>query len=524
MKEPSGYTMPVSSLLPKARLLVGLLISAVVLVQLFDHRSSVPTGVLNRHPKPDPFEIFPLGGFANTRIPHEADCDDLRVEGEVAVSDSIYLDDDLLDIANSIEHEIIDYSEQPKGQSFASMVKKTWSRMSGSSVWLKKHEVYFTVSRVFFYTKGVKHWPVMSFLRVQLHDENWIELKNHTLEWKGQSFTFPRILDIDAPYNIGGSFYGPEDPRIIIEQDVEDAEPLIIFNMVSNLTSVARSMHAHHPFSNFTTEFIIDHQKPTGAEKNWMPFFMPQTQLQKRGQPKYPSMYVNFLYNFNPLRILRCHVLNGGCSWAYIQPIPASYSTKHMHNETSGAMRGGSNFEPLPPSLNIRPGLTSFIGIPRTHIDAGCLKEAQYRPEFMVLTTDGETYWLDYVSQEASFGTKILPPDLADDPCDKGRIMMANSIARMHNYKPGKPKQDLMEVTFSVADSTIQIATLKGLVDVVANLPQFDPVSGVSWQSSDVEWNANVTSDVLKCSVASAAQYAIANAPILTDKMAAHIS
>ena len=47
------------------------------------------------------------------------------------------------------------------------------------------------------------------------------------------TLTFPLIFDVAADYDLGGDFYGPKDPRIILEEDVHDGELVIIFNIIA---------------------------------------------------------------------------------------------------------------------------------------------------------------------------------------------------------------------------------------------------------------------------------------------------
>ena len=174
----------------------------------------------------------------------------------------------------------------------------------------------------------------------------------------------------------------------------------------------------------------------------------------------------------------------------------------HKHNDTQGAMRGGTNFEPL--SFASRSGLSSFVGFPRTHTDAGCGKEAVYRPELVVLTTNGTHFYLDYSSQALDFGHALLTPPQYDDTCGKGRILLGNSIAKFDDMLG----RDVMTMSFTVDDETVQVANVRGVRRLVEGLPQFNRTV---WDEADVEWNLNVTHDVLVCSVQSASDYAIAN-------------
>ncbi|KAK5069923.1 Beta-mannosyltransferase 1 [Lithohypha guttulata] len=458
------------------------------------------------------YETLDVPGFANYRIPDGPDCGSLHTSSTLEVTPSLHIEDDILDLAASVEHSMVDYSGQPKGQSFANMVHKTWAQMSGSSVWLQKYGVYLTVTRAYFFDKGVQSWPVISFIRAQLHDANWQRLVNYTITWQGEELTFPRMLNIDIPHKAGGAFFGPEDPRIVIESGVEDAEPVVIFNMMDDLKSLRRSMHIHRPFSNYTTRLQLGNHAPHLAEKNWAPFFLPQSEFppspRHAGHEQYPNKYVHFVYEFHPLRIVRCHLFSGDCTLAYEQPLSIPYLADHKYNDTGGVMRGGTNFEPLPASIQTRPGVFTFVGIPRTHSGAGCSGGAFYRPEIMLLTTNGTHYYFDYASVALTFGSALFTQSQAGAPCEGGRIFMANSISRIHNDQYG-PNKDVMEVTFSIADNTVQTTKIKGLQALVKTLPQFRmAIDGSHWQESDMQWNINVTSDIIHCSTGSAAEHA----------------
>ena len=170
---------------------------------------------------------------------------------------------------------MIEYSEQGTGQDFGSLVARTWGRMSGSSVWLEKQGIFFAVARVYFQDREFHSHLVISFLRVQAHAVDWEHLKNYTFSWRGQKITFPHTLSTVSPYAIGGLVYGPEDPRIALEHDVESAQPIVIFNMGTDSSSYERAMYVMKPFSNFTTKLRIENQQPRLKEKNWAPFLLP---------------------------------------------------------------------------------------------------------------------------------------------------------------------------------------------------------------------------------------------------------
>lgn len=451
-----------------------------------------------------PYERLNFSGFMNIGTPDGPVCDDILLPTQnLEVSPSIYLEHNVLDIAETIVHPMVDYAGQPTDMSYRQIVAKTWGTMAGSSVWLEKQGVYFSVSRVFFYTQGVKHWPKISFAYAQIYDSSWRQLHNYNISWQGETIVFPRILDIPAFYQVGGGFYGPEDPRIILEQGVEDAEPVVVFNMLHEKSE--RKMHVHRPFSNYTTLLRIDGEDAAMAEKNWSPFFMPRNTVEQR---RWPSNHVHFIYNWSPLKILRCHLLNGHCSFVYKQDQPtvkwSSYTEAHKYNDTKGVMRGGTNFEPL--NVSPGPGLTSFVGLPRTHTDAGCGKEAIYRPVLTVLTTNGTHFYLDYMSAALDFGHAILTHNQYNDVCEEGRILLANSIIKFDS----RPNHDTLTVSFTVADSTVQVAKLRGITNLVENLPPFQLNGTAEWHNEVIQHSKlNVTHDVLVCAIQSVSDYAL---------------
>lgn len=411
---------------------------------------------------------------------------------------------------------MVDYSRLPQDQSFTELVNKTWGEMSGSTVWLEQHQVYLTASRVFFYDRGVKQWAIISFLRLQLHDANWNPVVA-TIAWQGRLIEFPQTVALDIPHEIGGCWYGPEDPRIVFEAGIEGAEPAIIFNMRYDAKEVYRAMYAYYPFSNSTVRFHIEDMPPPPPgktwiahyEKNWAPFFPPQPST---STGTHPNQYIHFVYDLLPIRILRCNQRTGACKFVFEQPHSAVYKAEHDHGNTGGEIRGGTNFELLPKSVQIRPGLTTYIGLTRTHTYDACGKDDFYRSEITLLTTDGTSYYLDYVS-EALTGLDhlFLTESELDDPCGKGRILLANSIARIYD------DEDMIDVTWGVNDASVQVARLRGIQALVKGLPQWriagKRYGSSSWPQVEIQSVLNVTQDLLGCSERSCTEYALLFTP-----------
>lgn len=415
---------------------------------------------------------------------------------------------------------MIDYSGQDQSLTYAEQISKTWARLAQSSVWLSEKRVFLAVTRVIFYDRGVKQWPIISFLRAQIYDEDWNELKNHTIEWHGKSMAFPTILNIPAPYKEGGCFYGPEDPRVVIES-VKDAEPIIVFNMMIDTEDVTMAMYMFRPFSNHFSVFSIAGQKSRSeAEKNWMPFFHRDTELIAQEAQHEPSQYLHFVQYFEPLRILKCHLVHGWCEIVHEQEISGKSSGQHnaiekpilvdsmgrISIETKNRISGGTNFVPL--SLDAVPGMHAYIGFPRSHIESGCADGAMYRPGLAILIAYGESYFhLRYMSDSIDFGTSAIDMAARSDPCGESRILIANSIARWDRDM----KQDIMTVAFTVDDSTTQVLRLHGIWDFVQDLPYLrhalknDVLQDDEW---NIRWSA-VGEYLLTCAVDAARNYTI---------------
>ncbi|KAM0716689.1 hypothetical protein Q7P37_008134 [Cladosporium fusiforme] len=476
--------------------------------------------VTNKLPSPRGFEPFKVQGFVNTGTvePEENPCDSLRHTSQLYAEKHRDVEDDIQSIAESLkDHPMIDYSTQDQTLSHKEIVAKTWLRMAQSSAWLKHHGFFLTVTRVAFYTKGVRHWPLISFLRVQVHDADWNELRDYDIHWQGETIRFPRILDIPAPYVLEGAFYGPEDPRIIVE-DHPDAEPVIVFNMLHDVEKLHRGMHITRPFSNDTTKLQIVGGDPEQSEKNWMPFVYNEASSAgnaaatgldaSHNKNKWPTHHLHFVYDFKPLRILKCHLLNGWCHWIYQQP-EAPDSLRGHRNDRGGVFRGGTNLV----ATSAKNGVQTFVGFPKSHVRLGC-EEAIYRPSMLVLTaTSPHQFHIDYMSDSVDFGDQALTATAKSDPCGEGRIMMANSIARWER----SAGEDLMTVTYTVDDMTTQTMRIHGVEAFVESMPGRSRLSPSSTSEStahvgsdlvDVRWS-KAGHDVLACSVEAVEDYAL---------------
>ncbi|EXJ67593.1 uncharacterized protein A1O5_08938 [Cladophialophora psammophila CBS 110553] len=472
---------------------LSVLALAAILIVLFFQSTLFPVNsVTYLHRKVDrsrsgyylqwgPFDPLPIPGFVNTGLPGKRSCDTLKYNSTVGVQKSFFLDDDIKQIALTLDsHPMVDYPDEmmndPKMEA-SEIIEKTWARLSGSSVWLPEQKVFLSVTRVIFCPSRTRSVPKMSFLRGQLYNQDWEHLDNHTITWGGQQFKFPLVFDVPAQWEDDGSLYGPEDPRIILEDNVKGAEPVVIFNMIAKRTEWKRAMYIFRPFSNYSTVLTIKDTDRQSTEKNWAPFFIPNEQQQASAGTnpttaiaalRQPSEYIHFVYSFKPLRILKCHLRCGDCEFEYEQEVPDNFMTKH--NEEGGSLRGGTNFVPvpLPSSMNIDPRVRVYAAFPRTNIEKHC-DGSFYRPEFVVMINIGTQFHLAFASESLDFGNAILDLGPEDDRCDKGRILIPNSVAQWDTSNG----HDVMSVTFSVNDETVQVARIEGLLSFVRNLPQF---------------------------------------------------
>lgn len=405
------------------------------------------------------FQPRSLTGYINSQVPDNQACNSKSFTHTIYTSASLHLQDDIQSIARTLEaHPRIDYSAQNPNLTHDELIDKTWVRMAQSSVWLDKFQVYLTVTRIVFYDKGGRQWAVMSFLRGQIHDQDWNELQNYTLEWQGRRILFPKMFDIPSPYIITDPFFGPEDPRLIIEQDLPEAEPVIVFNMISDTRTKQRSMYIFRPFSGSTTVLKIRGRNPEQAEKNWMPFYYGLS-IGKKDSLAVPNQHLHFLYRLEPLQVLKCHIHTGLCDFVYKREAVTDRPGRGFKDEEY-ALRGGSNLY----AIKSLSGREVYVGFPRTHIDDIC-EEAVYRPELMILSSTSETYFdIDYVSAPLDLGDAATEQHSVSGPCTRGRILIVNNIARWN------AELDVMTLSFSEDDSTTQVLMVGGVGRLVQSV------------------------------------------------------
>lgn len=413
-------------------------------------------------------------------------CAVLSHTNEVQVQDSFHLRENLLEIASILDsHPMVEYpAEMIQGQtlSIQEIISSSWDRLATSCSFLPDRGVHLCISRIIFHPLRAKDRCRINFLHGRIFSEHWDPLDGYRLTWNDHEVTFPKIFDTNTEFKLGGELFGPEDARIIME-DVPDAEPVIVFNMKSSQSDWKRAMWIFRPFSGHSTILTIRGalQRPK-KEKNWTPLFIKDHD-QTRSDQRHPSHYLHFVWKFDPLTVLKCHLQTGMCDVVFEQQIDDNLISHHEFSNSS--VRGGTEFVPIPRSLSSSwwskhhdPSVQAFIAFPRTHVEgAGGCRRPAYRPELAVLVTNTTDFYLTYISDPLDFGPDtVMNTEQLSDSCGEGRIMIANSIARwdLSESESGSERTDVMTLTLSVDDATVQVMRVSGIYEFLQSLPSLD--------------------------------------------------
>jgi hypothetical protein len=92
------------------------------------------------------------------------------------------------------------------------------------------------------------------------------------------------------------------------------------------------------------------------------------------------------------------------------------------------------------------------------------------------MVTAGTHFHLAFPSDNLGFGAAVIDPvSAAADPRGAGRVLVANPIL-LWDTNHG---QDIMTLTFSVDDSTVQVVRLQGMLGFCTGLARFEGVLGL---------------------------------------------
>lgn len=450
-----------------------------------------------------------------------------------------------------------------------SILKNKWFKFCGSAIWMSKYQVYFMVNRIVYTKLGQRNNPTISVLSAQIFDRNWAELKDY--QFPVLDIRFPTILphDIDVGTRDEKVVIGSEDPRIILKEYKDDEsgklmqEPIIVFNARRTKIKWSRGMHIYQPFSDLhkITLLFIEDKKRSFIEKNWAPFMdydagsNPSSSRSgsasgaasgsasgSGSDSNSNSDSINFIYNFNPLRIIKCDTNSGLC-----RKVSGPQFNQLDANDNAGKLRGGTNLVRIPSS--ILPELIKsnnrkyWFGIARSHSkNCGCLHEL-YRPHFFIMSRDLEresSYELNFVSSLVDFN--INPETWLGDnrrTCSDGKsVLIPNSIAYWHTDQSGlgvfggddvetERKLDYMGITLSEADRTNKLIHVRGLLGYIQQAlagPEVERKKGEKKKGKKQEHEKGKESDYLfienkllaECSTSLSAQYCDASEKLLS--------
>lgn len=434
--------------------------------------------------------------------------------------------------------------------------KKHWFRLAGSSVYLKEYGVHFMTSRLLFSPSGVRDKPAFSLLVAHIYDKNWKEIPNVELIVPSnnpdlhqenpnyyKSINYPSVLPIPFFHNsevTHDRFYGPEDPRIVLVKNPHGhEEPLIVFNQEHrkleeytlegelDLTLKLkryRSMFIGWPWQFQRGKHIVNVVSPKpewdsrlytriielkrdnidrkGAEKNWTPMLSFQDQREF-----HHDKFIYLVYRWLDLEILKCPLsdidnpLLSNCEYQYRMSTDAG-SVGDFRGGTeminiNSLLRDQAHKSPSTKDLlkQIPHDREVWIGFARAHINCVCAK-SMYRPNLAIITKTGNDYKISHTSSFLSLNIPMIKwaPDskgLCDN--DGPSVLIPNGIS---DWVIDDKLNDYLTLTYSVADATVDMVHLKG---VLASLFDLGPSS--PFVANDISREAGFNNENIDCAI-----------------------
>lgn len=283
-------------------------------------------------------------------------CRKIKKDLKVQISEPIAKDADMKKIVKSILQSNSEYLAEFKPY-FAEhleqlleedIIETFWYRFAGTSVWLEEYGIHLMVSRVLYSMEGVRDRPIISFVYAQAFDSSWTELEDVDLiiPDSHMKVTYPQFVPIPTfhePVKNQVTYYGPEDPRIVLRRNSKGhLEPIVIFNQKQREIfkkeegedengekgewvgfEIFRAMYVCFLWQTQIGKLNVDplateyasqqysriveldrfHSEKKEAEKNWTPFFSYR-ERQKHGFDK--AIY--FVYSWDKFEVLKCDI------------------------------------------------------------------------------------------------------------------------------------------------------------------------------------------------------------------------
>lgn len=346
----------------------------------------------------------------------------------------------------------------------------------------------------------------------------------------GDTFTimqYPSVLPIPFFHDYddaGMKYLGPEDARLILVRNKAGyEEPLLVFNAYHQKPTLLdddEDDHVHMQLKGFRSiwvgwpwqfqrgklntdgvqnndfdsriynkvhELQIKNIPRVTNQKNWTPF-LSRSLRKSHGYDK----EILLVYRWSHLQILQCDIdsPDGKCGFLYSQEEDLKITSK------IGPLRGGTPLVSVNKILReysadleaslIPEGTEVWLSFARAHLGkCGCGSNF-YRPNLAVLIKSAvkvpgsdetkDVFLLSYISSFVSLGIPIIPWDAFKplDLCSGTNALIPNGISnwklRTVTESDGVRRfDDVLTLSLSVSDSTVDIVHLKGLLDILAN-------------------------------------------------------
>lgn len=319
-------------------------------------------------------------------------------------------------------------------------------------------------------------------------------------------------------------YYGPEDPRIILVQNAMGFdEPLVIFNQYHKKplediedpkddTSLEvkfgfyRSMFMTWPwqfqrgkvagegllsdkFDNQIYNRMVELRRANmprlDKQKNWTPFISHHDR-----QEYHHDRYIYFVYSWSKLMVLKCDL---SVTDPYISSCDIEYTMFKDHPDGGpGELRGGTQMvnindlidreRALVPQLDyayksIPTNKEIWIGFARAHL-TGCGCGHFYRPNVIVLVKEDGDFKISHMSPFIDLDIHVFGFDLNDPDsyCKTSpNVLIPNGMCSWSfkgstSLDKRKTVQDYLTLAVSVADYTVDIVHIKGLLGEILGM------------------------------------------------------
>lgn len=459
----------------------------------------------------------------------------------------IHLDDDLIEVRRwllgSNYADIVKLVDpQANDGTFLSDMSH-WFKKSGSSIWLPEEQLHMLVSTVM-YAPNDRSKPLASFIRLQLFDSNWKEVKGRRIRYTGLSegeidaaireyaktnqenhlerisLRFPSILNIPFEGKPSKGTLGPEDPRILYKDGEYNSEPVITFNMLTsdnkrNMFAVfplrapkgPQLVHSVLKFKNIGNSASTE----LTSQKNWIPFF----DSIKIGDSKSSKGYMYFAYTLDPLVIFKCSLDSGKCN-----KIQDNIQYSQNVKDGTAYLRGGTSFTPVPRQIiqTLNDGdhkrLQMWVGFPKVLIKKNACGTDVYRPTFSILIREDGVFRLELVTGPIDFGLPTSD-ECSDVEGQESSVISAHGISFWDIASTGVQESensvpyfnDYMGIIVGEGNTKIELLVLKNVLNYAMGVYSYGKYMFGNYEVEGQGGVAARTKKVCECALESSLQY-----------------